>query len=161
MYFFWCLFPSCTFWILCSLLFLFKFCQVSLLVKKIAEIETRMAEKSSWEQANIGQKLDLVWRNRKKISQIIKDYLHLPFLLLIILWAKVLVYLVWDKRRHIANGGGTEGISCPSVNVFGKCGAISPFLVDLHANHTFPPLKRNPSVELPRRLNSKLLRLSK
>ncbi len=29
-----------------------------------------MAEKSSWEQANIGQKLDLVWRNRKKkISQ--------------------------------------------------------------------------------------------
>jgi hypothetical protein len=29
----------------------------------------------------------LVWRNRKKISQIIKDYFHLPFFLLIILWA--------------------------------------------------------------------------
>ncbi len=28
----------------------------------------------------------LVWRNRKKISQIIKDYFHLPFFLLIILW---------------------------------------------------------------------------
>jgi hypothetical protein len=27
----------------------------------------------------------LVWRNRKKISQIIKDYFHLPFFLLIIL----------------------------------------------------------------------------
>jgi hypothetical protein len=30
-------------------------------------------------------KLGLVWRNRKKISQIINDYLHLPFFLLIIL----------------------------------------------------------------------------
>ncbi len=83
------------------------------------------------------------------------------FLLLIILWAQVLVYLVSDKRRHVANGGGTERISCPSVNVFGKCGAISPFLVDLHANHTFPPLKRNLSVKLLKKLNSELLRLSK
>jgi hypothetical protein len=31
------------------------------------------------------QKLGLVWRNRKKISQIIKDYFYLPFFLLIIL----------------------------------------------------------------------------
>jgi hypothetical protein len=30
----------------------------------------------------------LVWRNRKKISQIIKDYFYLPFFLLIILWTK-------------------------------------------------------------------------
>jgi hypothetical protein len=44
-----------------------------------------MAEKSSWDQANIRQKLGLVWRNRKKISQIIKDYFYLPFFLLIIL----------------------------------------------------------------------------
>jgi hypothetical protein len=36
-------------------------------------------------QANIRQKLDLVWRNRKKINQIIKDYFYLPFVLLIIL----------------------------------------------------------------------------
>jgi hypothetical protein len=41
---------------------------------------------SSWYQANRGEKLDLVWRNRKKISQIINDYLCLPFFLLIILW---------------------------------------------------------------------------
>jgi hypothetical protein len=33
-----------------------------------------MAEKSSWDQANILQKLGLVWRNRKTISQIIKEY---------------------------------------------------------------------------------------
>jgi hypothetical protein len=45
-----------------------------------------MAEKSSWDQANRWQKLGLVWRNRKKISQIIKDYFYLPFFLLIILW---------------------------------------------------------------------------
>ncbi len=32
-----------------------------------------------------GKKLGLVWRNRKKISQIIKDYFYLPFFLLIIL----------------------------------------------------------------------------
>ncbi len=45
-----------------------------------------MAEKSSWGQANIRQKHGLVWRNRNKISQIIKDYFYLPFFLLIILW---------------------------------------------------------------------------
>ncbi len=33
-----------------------------------------------------GKNWGLVWRNRKKISQIIKDYFHLPFFLLIILW---------------------------------------------------------------------------
>jgi hypothetical protein len=33
-----------------------------------------MAEKSRWDHANIPQKLGLVWRNRKKISQIIKDF---------------------------------------------------------------------------------------
>jgi hypothetical protein len=41
-----------------------------------AEIET---EKSSWDQANLRKKLGLVWRKRKKISQIIKDYFYLPF----------------------------------------------------------------------------------
>jgi hypothetical protein len=50
-----------------------------------------MAEKPSWDQANKRQKLGVVWRNRKKISQIIKDYFYLPFFLLIILYS---VY--WD-----------------------------------------------------------------
>ncbi len=45
-----------------------------------------MAEKSSWDQANIRQNLNLVWRKRKIISQIIKDYFYLPFFLWIILW---------------------------------------------------------------------------
>jgi hypothetical protein len=48
-----------------------------------------MAGKSSWDQANRRQKLGLVWRIRKKISQIIKDYFYLPFFLLIILWFTV------------------------------------------------------------------------
>jgi hypothetical protein len=61
------------------------FFQVCLLVKKTAEIESGMVEKSSWDQANIQQKLGLVWRNRKKINQIIVDYFYLPFFLLIIL----------------------------------------------------------------------------
>ncbi len=55
------------------------------LLKETAENETGMAEKSTWDQANIRQKLGLVLRNRKKISQIIKDYFYLPFFLLIIL----------------------------------------------------------------------------
>jgi hypothetical protein len=45
-----------------------------------------MAGKTSWDQANKRQKRGLVWRIRKKISQIIKDYFCLPFFLLIILW---------------------------------------------------------------------------
>jgi hypothetical protein len=53
-------------------------------VKETPEIETGMAEKSSWDQTNIRQKLGLVWRNRKKINQIIKDNFYLPFFLLII-----------------------------------------------------------------------------
>jgi hypothetical protein len=47
-----------------------------------------MAEKSSWDQANPQQKLGLVWRNTKKISQIIKDNFYLPFFLSIILWGR-------------------------------------------------------------------------
>jgi hypothetical protein len=55
------------------LLLLFTVCQVCLPVTEAAEIETGMAEKSSWDQANIRQKLGLACRNKKKISQIIKD----------------------------------------------------------------------------------------
>jgi hypothetical protein len=36
-----------------------------------------MAEKSSWDQANRWQKLGLSWRNRKKSSQLIKEYYRL------------------------------------------------------------------------------------
>jgi hypothetical protein len=31
-----------------------------------------MAEKSSWDQANIQQKLGLVWRNRRKLAKLSK-----------------------------------------------------------------------------------------
>jgi hypothetical protein len=53
--------------------------------QETAEYETGMAEKSRWDQAKRRQKPGLVWRNRKKISQIIKDYFYLLFSLLIIL----------------------------------------------------------------------------
>jgi hypothetical protein len=50
--------------------------------------ETGMAEMSNWDQANRRQKLGFGLENRKKISQIIKDYFPLPFFLIIILWQK-------------------------------------------------------------------------
>ncbi len=55
------------------------------LKEETAESETGMAEKSRSDQANSRKKPGLVWRNRKKISQITKDYFYLPFFLLIIL----------------------------------------------------------------------------
>jgi hypothetical protein len=70
----------------------FKIPYVDNLFKEIAEIETGMAGKSSWDQANSWQKLGLVWRIRKKISQIIKD---LPFYLLIIL---CFILIVWNRN---------------------------------------------------------------
>jgi hypothetical protein len=51
---------------------LLKFCQVCLIVKETAEIETGMAAKSRWDQANIRQKLGLVWRNRRKLAKLSK-----------------------------------------------------------------------------------------
>jgi hypothetical protein len=54
------------------------------LKQETAVNETRMAEKSRWYQANRRQKTCIVWKNR---SLIIKDYLYLPFFLLIILWS--------------------------------------------------------------------------
>ncbi len=43
------------------------------------------------------EKLGLVWRNRKKISQIINGYLFLPFFLFFILWAGSNHTLGWLK----------------------------------------------------------------
>jgi hypothetical protein len=54
------------------------------------KMKQETAEKSRWDQANRRQKLGLVWRNRKKISQIIKEYFYLPFFLLIILWLTII-----------------------------------------------------------------------
>jgi hypothetical protein len=48
-------------------------------------METEMAEKSSWDKAKKWKKHGLVWRNGKKISQIIEDSFYLLFFLLIIL----------------------------------------------------------------------------
>jgi hypothetical protein len=43
-------------------------------LKDTAETESEVAEKSSLEYAIRGQKFGLVWKNRKKISQIINVY---------------------------------------------------------------------------------------
>jgi hypothetical protein len=59
----------------------------------------------SCDQAN--RRVVLVWRNRKKISQIINDYLYLPFFLLIILWPEPRICTIYRTqaasiwyRRH-------------------------------------------------------------
>ncbi len=54
-------------------------------LKRLQILKQEWQEKPSWDQANRRQKLGLVWRIRKNISQIIKDYFCLPFFLLIIL----------------------------------------------------------------------------
>ncbi len=66
-----------------------------------------MAEKSTWDQANIRQKLGLVWRNGKKISQIIKDYLYLTFFLLIIFMRRVV-----ERNRVARSSWYSRGPFC-------------------------------------------------
>jgi hypothetical protein len=53
--------------------------------------------KVALDQANRRQKPGLVWRNRKKISQIIKDYFYLPFFLLIIFWEKYTIRIIFPQ----------------------------------------------------------------
>jgi hypothetical protein len=50
----------------------FAFCQVFLPVKENAEIETGMAETSIRDQADIRQKIGLVWRIERKFAKLSK-----------------------------------------------------------------------------------------
>jgi hypothetical protein len=60
------------------------------------ETEFEVSKMSSRDQANRGEKLALVWRNNKKISQIINDYLY---------WDQpkrwLKLGLVWKNRKKI------------------------------------------------------------
>jgi hypothetical protein len=62
-----CLFPSCKFEFVAIFSYCLYFARFVCLLKRLqsAEIETGMAEKSSWDQANKWQKLDLVRRKEK------------------------------------------------------------------------------------------------
>ena len=64
------------------LLKLFTICQVCLPIKETAEIETGMAEKSSWDQANIQKKLGLVGEMEGKLAKLLKT--TLTFLIIIL-----------------------------------------------------------------------------
>ncbi len=84
------------------------------LPKETAEIETedcikwnRNGRKVRCDQANKRQKPGLVWRNRKKISQIIKDYYYLSFFLLIILWFVPWTNHLWPKCPDPGSHEGT------------------------------------------------------
>ncbi len=87
-----------------------------------------MAEKSSWDQANIRQKLGLVWINIKKISQINKDYFYLPFFLLIILWVQL------SSGSHICSEQYVENISFWK---FFTCGIIFPSNCNFNKKNQF------------------------
>jgi hypothetical protein len=87
-----------------------------------AETETEVAEKSSWDKANRGEKLGLVWRNRKKISQIINDFLCLPFFLLIILCRRslpppssleILTFSFWHNNPTIPSNQRSSLLALP------------------------------------------------
>jgi hypothetical protein len=85
-----------------------------------------MAEKSSWDQANRQQKRGLVWRNRKKISQIIKDYFCLPFFLLIILWVRSRVRTNQKTCRIVLENNAANPISfCHEKHGFWKRGPLT------------------------------------
>jgi hypothetical protein len=52
---------------------IFSYClHLAKFVYKTAEIETGMAEKSSWDQANRGENLGLVWRNKRTLAKLSK-----------------------------------------------------------------------------------------
>jgi hypothetical protein len=55
---------------------------------RLRKLKQEWQKSRARDQTNRQQKLGLVWRNRKKISQIIEDYFYLPFFLLIILWSQ-------------------------------------------------------------------------
>jgi hypothetical protein len=77
---------QCTLLILCDLLL---FCQVCILVKETAEIETGMAEKSTWDQANIGQK------KTRFVFLEIEDYLFAKLSTLLLLTILPLIYFMF------------------------------------------------------------------
>ncbi len=78
--------------------------------KSIAFIKTLQRLKQEWQKSPaLGlikrQKLGFVWKNRKKIGQIINVYLYLPFFLLIILWEDL-----FPARAVVLWGGGGGGL---------------------------------------------------
>jgi hypothetical protein len=63
-----------------------NFAKFVCLLKRLQRLKQEWQKSPSGTRQIYGNKqLGLVWRNRKKISQIIKDYFYLPFFLLIIL----------------------------------------------------------------------------
>jgi hypothetical protein len=73
-------------------------------------VKTLQTLKQEWQKSpalrpgNKRQKFGLVWRNRKKISQmLINAYLYLPFFLLIILWQQGTSHsnLLFVKKKKV------------------------------------------------------------
>jgi hypothetical protein len=77
------------------------------------ETESEVAEMSSWDQANRREKFGLVWRSRKKISQIINDFIYLPFFLLIILC--IYISMMRGCRKPLMKRANCEAEASPGL----------------------------------------------
>jgi hypothetical protein len=64
---------------------IFKVCKLIAFLKTLQRLKHEWQKSPALGPGNSRLKLGLVWRNRKKISQIINAYSYLPFFLLIIL----------------------------------------------------------------------------
>ncbi len=66
--------------------FCLHFAKFVCLVKRLQRLKQACQKSPAGTRQTYGKKLGLVKRNRKKISQIFKDYFYSPFFLLTILW---------------------------------------------------------------------------
>jgi hypothetical protein len=60
----------------------FRFFKFITFLQALQRFEQKVAEKASWDPANRGQKLGLIWKTKRKSVQIISDDHCFPFCLL-------------------------------------------------------------------------------
>ncbi len=78
-----------------------KIYKLIIFLKRLQRLEQEWQKSPAGPQANRRQKPGLVWRNRKKISQIIKDYFYLPFFLLFILCVSPTLHFILFERLSL------------------------------------------------------------
>jgi hypothetical protein len=89
-----------------------------------------------------GKKLGFVWRIRKKISQIFKDYFYLPFFLLIILCMYILKFSqLHDWLKNVASCGKIikyVGVRACTINIANiGLSAFAAIPLTLQPSHLF------------------------
>jgi hypothetical protein len=90
-------------------------------LKTLQRLEQELQVSPALDQANRGQKLGLVWRNRKKFSQMINAYLYITFLIILWIWTTDSDLEAYTKQERIfkswmLNFGGLE--ASPGASTF-------------------------------------------